>query len=150
LDGHELQLKFSNAASKEVTSRKRTAGQLKEDSTKLLVKNLPFQATRKDLKTLFSYHCLTRSFGALKTVRIPHKFDGTHRGFAFVDFLTPQEAQNAYQSLGATHLYGRHLVLEWAKEEDSIEEMRSKTAKSFVKDGKKHKSFDEEGVDDEY
>ena len=56
----------------------------------------------------------------IKSVRLPTKFDGTHRGFGFVDFLTKQEAQNAFESLGATHLYGRHLVLEWAHEEDEM------------------------------
>jgi multiple RNA-binding domain-containing protein 1 len=47
-------------------------------------------------------------------------------------------------------LYGRHLVLEWANEEDSIEEMRSKTAKAFVKDGKRHKEFDDDVGDEDY
>ena len=36
--------------------------------------------------------------------------------FAFVDFLSEQEAKNAFESLsGSTHLYGRRLVIEWAK-----------------------------------
>ena len=35
---------------------------------------------------------------------------GSHRGFAFVEFVTKQEAQNALQALASTHLYGRHLV----------------------------------------
>lgn len=43
-----------------------------------------FQATSKELRELFS------SFGQLKRVRLPKKFDGGHRGFAFVDFLTSQ------------------------------------------------------------
>lgn len=43
-----------------------------------------FQATAKELRELFS------SFGQLKRVRLPKKFDGGHRGFAFVDFLTSQ------------------------------------------------------------
>jgi hypothetical protein len=38
--------------------------------------------------------------------------------------------------------------LEWAKEEDTIEEMRSKTAKSFVKDSKRHKGDEE--MDEEF
>lgn len=36
---------------------------------------------------------------------------GHHRGFAFVEFVTKQEAQNALQALSSTHLYGRHLVI---------------------------------------
>jgi RNA recognition motif-containing protein len=50
-----------------------------------------------------------RTFGQLKSVRVPKKMDGRARGFAFVDFITKQEAKNAFQSLQDTHLYGRHL-----------------------------------------
>lgn len=35
---------------------------------------------------------------------------GSHRGFAFVEYVTKQEAQNALKALSSTHLYGRHLV----------------------------------------
>ena len=38
--------------------------------------------------------------------------------FAFVDFSTAQEAANAMTCLKNSHLYGRHLVIEWAKDED--------------------------------
>jgi hypothetical protein len=37
---------------------------------------------------------------------------GNHRGFAFVEYVTQQEAQNAITALSSTHLYGRHLVSE--------------------------------------
>ncbi len=30
--------------------------------------------------------------------------------------------------LRSSHLYGRHLVLEWAKADDSLEELRDKAA----------------------
>lgn len=80
-----------------------------------------------------------RSFGQVKTVRLPTKFDGSHRGFAFVDFLTRQEAASAFETLQATHLYGRHLVLEWATEgaeaDGSVEALRAKTARAFVGEG---------------
>ena len=32
----------------------------------------------------------------------------------------------------STHLYGRRLVLEWAEEEETVEDLRRKTAHSFV------------------
>ena len=44
---------------------------------------------------------------------------GNHRGFAFVDFTTHAEAAAAVNALANTHLYGRHLVIEWAKEDDT-------------------------------
>ena len=124
--------------------------------TKLVVRNVAFQATIKELKELFG------SFGKLKTARIPKKFDGSHRGFAFVEFLTAQEAANAYQALSATHLYGRHLVIEWAEDKEDIETLREKAAKDVAKGrvragaaggggGKKKKAseddFDGEGDD---
>ena len=42
------------------------------------------QATRKELRDLLS------AFGELTSVRLPKKFDGKHRGFAFADFVTHQ------------------------------------------------------------
>ena len=42
-------------------------------------------------------------------------FAKSFSGFGFVDFVTKQEAMNACTSLGKTHLFGRHLVVEWAK-----------------------------------
>ena len=84
------------------------------------MRNLPFQANVKEVKELFG------AFGSLKTVRLPKKFDGTHRGFAFVEFSSKGEATKAMAALHATHLYGRHLVLQYAEQEKSVEAMREK------------------------
>lgn len=91
---------------------------------------------QKKISNSFLRIILTNSsnFGQVKSVRLPSKFDGQHRGFGFVDFLTVNEAKAAFESLGATHLYGRHLVLEWAQDEESVDAMRAKTAKNYVKD----------------
>ena len=43
--------------------------------SKLLVRNVPFEANKRELRDLFS------GFGQLKTLRLPKKIDGTHRGF---------------------------------------------------------------------
>lgn len=53
------------------------------------------------------------------------------RGFAFVDFLSHQEAVNAMEAIAGTHLYGRRLVTEWAAQEDGLNEIRAKTAAKF-------------------
>lgn len=50
------------------------------------------------------------------------------RGFAFVDFLSHQEAVNAMEAIAGTHLYGRRLVTEWADQDDGLDELRAKTA----------------------
>jgi multiple RNA-binding domain-containing protein 1 len=94
--------------------------------TKIIVKNLPFEATKKDLRTLFGL------YGQLRTLRIPKKFDHSTRGFAFADFVTAREAENALEALKDTHLLGRRLVLEFAAAdpldaEEEIGKMEKKT-----------------------
>lgn len=122
LDGHALILQLCHAKKDEQVVKK--AGKDKS-STKLLVRNVAFEATEKDLRHLFS------PFGQIKSLRLPMKF-GNHRGFAFVEYVTKQEAQNAIEALSNTHLYGRHLVLERAKEGESLEELRARTAAQFT------------------
>ena len=129
LDGHALELKRSSKTITSATTKKQTGS----NSTKLIVRNVPFQATRKELLQLFG------SFGQLKKVRLPKKFDGTHRGFAFVEFLTSKEAQTAMNALSRTHLYGRHLVLEWASDKDDIVTLREKAQRDVMEPPKNKK-----------
>ena len=65
---------------------------------------------------------------------MPMKFDNkNHRGFAFVDFTTKEEAKTAMEALSASHLYGRKLVLEYSDEsQDSVDAMRDKTKRYFT------------------
>ncbi|MFS8017415.1 putative RNA recognition motif domain, nucleotide-binding alpha-beta plait domain superfamily [Helianthus anomalus] len=74
-----------------------------QSSTKLIVRNVAFEATEKELRQLFS------PFGQVKSLRLPTRF-GKHRGFAFVEYVTKQETKNALQALSNTNLYGHHLV----------------------------------------
>lgn len=124
LDGHALILQLCHAKKDEKVLSKAENDQ---SSTKLIVRNVPFEATEKDLKQLFS------PFGQVKSLRLPMRF-GKHRGFAFVEFVTKQEAQNALKALSSTHLYGRHLVMERAKEGETLEELRARTAAQFAND----------------
>ncbi|KAI5074699.1 hypothetical protein GOP47_0010660 [Adiantum capillus-veneris] len=123
LEGHALVLQLSHM--KEVTAVNNKPADNNESSTKLIVRNVAFEATKKDLQQLFS------PFGQIKSLRLPKKFDGNHRGFAFLEFLTKQEAMNAYNALTSTHLYGRHLVIEKAKESESLDELRARTASQY-------------------
>ncbi|XP_011096857.1 multiple RNA-binding domain-containing protein 1 isoform X1 [Sesamum indicum] len=122
LDGHALILQLCHAKKDEVLPKK---VETDISSTKLIVRNVAFEATEKDLRQLFS------PFGQIKSLRLPMRF-GKHRGFAFVEYVTKQEARNALQALSNTHLYGRHLVLERAKEGESLEELRARTAAQFT------------------
>lgn len=57
---------------------------------------------------------------------MPHKFNSQTRGFAFLDFISRREAENAFTALQHTHLLGRHLVLEWAEDgATDIEQLRT-------------------------
>ena len=149
LDGHALEAKLSTRASAsfdEPGLRSSSSSMQSQANTKLVLKNVPFEATKKDLYELF------KPFGQLKTLRLPRKFDGNHRGFAFVDFLTAREAENALKVLKHTHFYGRHLVIAPAKDDESLETLRLKTAKHFdgLRDGTKTKrSRVEEALEEE-
>ena len=76
-----------------------------------MVRNVAFEATRRDIQKLFN------PFGVLKSCRLPKKFDGAHRGFAFAELSTKREASAALEALRGTHLYGRRLTVERAAED---------------------------------
>ncbi|KAF8907613.1 hypothetical protein CPB84DRAFT_1674795 [Gymnopilus junonius] len=126
LDGHALHVSFAGRGADEPDKQKEAAASSKSRTTKMLVKNIPFEATKKDIRDLFGSH------GHLKSVRLPKKFDSRSRGFAFLEFVSRYEAENAYNTLRHTHLLGRHLVLEWAEEaEQDIEVLRKKAGVGF-------------------
>ncbi|KAJ1553881.1 hypothetical protein HK405_006629, partial [Cladochytrium tenue] len=116
LDGHELAVAFAargrsrggNSGTGAAAAAADAAADDADTGTKIIVRNVPFEATKKDIRLLFA------SVATPKSVRLPRKFDGAHRGFGFVDFPTRQDARAAFRALASTHLYGRHLVLEWA------------------------------------
>lgn len=127
LDGHRLQLKLSHRQG--TASKPKASKDLK--SNKIIIKNLPFEATRKDLLELFG------SFGSLKSVRVPKKFDKSARGFAFVEYNLLKEAELAMDQLQGVHLLGRRLVMQYAEHdtddaEEEIERMTKKVAKSVA------------------
>lgn len=127
LEGHKLQIRASHKGTdaaeerRKANAEKKAAGQ----KTKIIIKNLPFEASKKDIRSLFS------AYGQLRSVRVPKKMDRGARGFAFADFMTVKEAQGAMDALRDTHLLGRRLVLDFAAEdpedaEAEIEKMQQK------------------------
>lgn len=155
LDGHNLSIKASHKGLDAAEERKKTdlAKKLTGKRTKIIIKNLPFEASKKDIRTLFG------TYGQLRSVRMPKKFDNSTRGFAFADFVTAREAENALEALKDTHLLGRRLVLEFAAEdavdaEEEIEKMQEKVGKQVSKvalqklTGAGRKKFNIEGNED--
>lgn len=155
LDGHELLIRASHRAV-DATDERRKEDQARTASgrkTKIIIKNLPFEASRKDVRSLFG------AYGQLRSVRVPKKFDSSTRGFAFAEFVTARESENAMASLGDTHLLGRRLVLEFAAEdavnpEQEIEKMQQKVGRQTDKvalqnlTGTGRKKFNVEGADE--
>jgi multiple RNA-binding domain-containing protein 1 len=100
-----------------------------ESETKLLVRNLAFEASAQDVRAVME------AFGRVKTCRLPRKFDGARRGFAFVEYGTPGEAQRAVAQAHGMHLYGRRLLLEYAQAEEGLDELRAKASAQLAGGG---------------
>ncbi|KAL4869163.1 multiple RNA-binding domain-containing protein 1 [Aspergillus spectabilis] len=132
LDRHALVVRASHKGLDAAEERRRddTAKKIAARRTKIIIKNLPFQATKKDISSLFG------AYGQLRSVRVPKKFDRSARGFGFADFVSAREAENAMDALKNTHLLGRRLVLEFANEEavdpeDEIERIEKKVGEQL-------------------
>ncbi|KAF0682855.1 Aste57867_25042 [Aphanomyces stellatus] len=147
IEGHAIDVKLSKKQLRPVKAKTNATDVPK---TKVICRNIAFEATVKDVRELFG------AFGQLKMVRMPKKFDGKHRGFAFVEFLTEAEAKSAFAALSSSHLYGRHLVLEWAEDADDLETLRAKASRDLasIEDGqraaKRRKNADDEEDDQEF
>ncbi|KAK3077606.1 Multiple RNA-binding domain-containing protein 1, partial [Coniosporium uncinatum] len=133
LDGHALVVKASKALDAADERRKEdNAKKLAAKKTKIVIKNIPFEASKSDIRKLLS------PYGQLRSVRLPKKFDATTRGFAFCEFHSPREASDAISALRHTHLLGRRLVLDFAEEEPEdaeaeIEKMQKKVGSQVNK-----------------
>ncbi|KAL5119761.1 Multiple RNA-binding domain-containing protein 1 [Pleosporales sp. CAS-2024a] len=111
LEGHKLQIKASYKGADAAEERRKGDAAKQAASTKIIIKNLPFEAGKKDLRALFT------PYGQLRSVRVPKKFDASSRGFGFAEFTTKRDAVNAMNALKNTHLLGRRLVLAFAETE---------------------------------
>jgi len=127
LDGHKLEIKVSQKtldAAEDRRKEDRTKSQASR-RTKIVIKNLAFEASKKDIREL------VKQYGSIRSVRLPKKYDSSLRGFAFVEFSTPMEAQQAFDALRHSHYHGRRLVIEFAEAdaedaEAQIEQMAAK------------------------
>ncbi|KAE8266335.1 hypothetical protein A4X09_0g6014 [Tilletia walkeri] len=143
LDGHTLNVKFAKRGHDADDAKASGGGgggskkAASSTATKIIIKNLPFETTKKDVRELFAAQ------GQVRSVRLPKRIDNRPRGFAFVDFVSHREAEAAKEALKHTRLLGRHLVIGWAEEEneagtstagvgsDAVERQRAKEAASL-------------------
>lgn len=83
-------------------------------SARLFVGNLPFDMTETDLREFFS------PIGSLSTVIIPTDRDtGKPRGFAFVEFDDPAQAEEASRQLNNKMFKGRAIAINEARAKES-------------------------------
>ena len=111
LDEHALKLSLSTKAitlaeeeqkKSKVLKKKKTDEQTEHQivesdeaiTNKLMVKNLAFETTPDEIRELFA------PFGHIRKVRLPKKANSNnHRGFGFVEFVSKEEAKNAFKKL---------------------------------------------------
>ncbi|CAM9977849.1 unnamed protein product, partial [Ectocarpus sp. 8 AP-2014] len=70
---------------------------------RLFVRNLPYTCTEDDLRDLFG------SFGMLSEVHLPVDDVKKGKGFAFVQFVIPEDAGKALEQLDRHAFHGRLL-----------------------------------------
>ncbi|KAJ4297033.1 Multiple RNA-binding domain-containing protein 1 [Collariella sp. IMI 366227] len=129
LDGYKLIVKASHRGLDAAEERKREdlAKKAAAQRTKIVIKNLPFEVSKKDIRDLFS------TYGKLVALRLPKKFNHTSRGFAFAEFSTAKEALNALTALKDTHLLGRRLVLDFAEADEIDPEEQIKAMEKKIR-----------------
>lgn len=127
IDGHAVQLQISQRGTKAPRGGQQGAKAKQQGikSSSICVRNIAFEATRKELYQLFG------AYGTVTSCRLPKKSDYSgHRGFAFIDFASRGEAAAAFEALQHSHLYGRRLVIEPAEEKSNdVENVQAEAAK---------------------
>ena len=79
-------------------------------SNKLYVGNLSFETTELDLQDLFA------QTGPVEEVLLMQdKFTGKSRGFAFVEYATPEDAQKAIEQFHDKDFQGRKITVNVAR-----------------------------------
>jgi cold-inducible RNA-binding protein len=79
-------------------------------STKLFVGNLSFNTTENDLQEAFAAHGQVMEANLMMD-----RMTGRSRGFAFVTYATPEEAQKAIAAMNGQQLGGRALTVNIAR-----------------------------------
>ena len=79
-------------------------------STKLFVGNLSFNTTENDLQDAFAAHGQV-----VEATLMMDRMTGKSRGFAFVTYSSPEEAQKAVEAMNGAQVDGRALTVNVAR-----------------------------------
>ncbi|XP_033756382.1 serine/arginine-rich splicing factor 10-like isoform X2 [Pecten maximus] len=95
-------------------------------NTSLYVRNVPDNTRTEELRSLFG------KYGPLKDVYVPvDYFTRRPRGFAYIQFEDPRDADDALYHLDRTRFYGRELEIEFARgDRKSPNQMKSRERSS--------------------
>ena len=80
-----------------------------EDSGRLFVRNLTFSCTEDEIKNIFG------TYGPVTAVHLPLDTEKKSKGFGFVQFMIPEQAQKAREELDGSSFQGRLLHIINAK-----------------------------------
>jgi RNA recognition motif-containing protein len=80
------------------------------NNSRLFVGNLPYQAIDRDLQDHFAQAGVVTSCNIMMD-----KFTGRSRGFAFIEFATPEEANQAVEMFHQKDFQGRALTVNIAQ-----------------------------------
>ena len=129
LEGRALKLEMSSGRKTDDDAVGGSGGSEKVpkgfSATKIVVRNVAFEATKRDVQKLFN------PFGALKSCRLPKKFDGNHRGFAFVELSTKREASAGWGASRYAPVRSKVDHRDDDPEDDDVAAIREKTAARF-------------------
>ena len=105
------------------------------DENRLYIVNLPFSITETELREYFG------KYGEIEEVSLPLKKGGVKTGFAFIRFIEPEAAVNAYANLDKKIYQGRIISITPAsrkKEKPVTEETKDQQKNEERKDKKKN------------
>ncbi|KAL6045912.1 hypothetical protein STEG23_018410, partial [Scotinomys teguina] len=103
-----------------------------DKKARLIIRNLSFQCSEDDLKTVFT------PYGTVLEVNIPRKPDGKMRGFAFVQFKNLLEAGKALKGMNMKEIKGRTVAVDWAVAKDKYKDTQPASAPD-EKESSEHK-----------
>jgi len=108
---------------------------------RIVVRNVAFDATEKELKEVFS------GVGKLRDLNAPKRKDGKLKGFVFVQYGSMREAQKAISELNTALIAGRPVVVDWALPKNEYDAKVAETTQNNSENDENDKENDDNDDD---